>query len=81
MERTDTLITLVETFAAHAGITHWAVSMRIFGKGDFFSKLMGGSDCRTRTARRAIDWFSDNWPADLEWPAGIERPDQTKGAA
>ena len=81
MERIDTLIKLVETYAAHAGVTHWAVSMRIFGKGDFFAKLMKGADCTTRTEKRAAAWFSDHWPDDLEWPKGIDRPSKTKGAA
>lgn len=73
------VLTLAETYAAHAGVTHWAVSMRIFGKGDFFAKLMKGADCRTRTEDRVLSWFAGHWPADLEWPDGIERPSNRQG--
>ena len=37
---------------------------------EFFSSLL-----TTRRAARAIQWFSDNWPSDLEWPAEIPRPE------
>ena len=55
--------------------------MRVFGKGDFFRKMAAGGDCRTRTAVRVVEWFSDNWPADLEWPRDIARPTPSKRAA
>ncbi|KAA2314530.1 hypothetical protein E0K93_09420 [Puniceibacterium sp. HSS470] len=68
-------ITLAETLATHEGVTHFAISMRIFGKGDFFKNLKKPrADCRMRTAARLITWFAENWPSDLEWPEGIPRP-------
>ncbi len=27
-----------------------------------------------RTKVRILQWFSDHWPADLEWPPDISRP-------
>lgn len=27
-----------------------------------------------RRARKALQWFSDNWPLNLEWPSDIPRP-------
>ncbi len=83
MDQRAEIITLAEVYAAHASITHWSVSMRIFGKGDFFHKLINkGWDCRTRTAVRAKNWFSENWPDDLEWPEDVIRPDvKGKGEA
>ena len=68
------IVELAERLAAHQGVTHFAISMRIFGKGDFFKGLKGGRDCRTRTAVRALGWFTKNWPADLDWPSDIPRP-------
>ncbi len=55
--------------------------MRIFAKGDFFKKLQAGGDCRTSTADRAMQWFSDNWPDDLSWPNEIARPPSAKREA
>lgn len=75
MEQRQSLITLAETLAAHQGVTHFAISMRALGKGDFFKKLKDhGSDCRTLTAERLLVWFNQNWPDDLEWPKAIARP-------
>ena len=74
-EQRQTLILLAETLATHLGVTHFAISMRALGKGDFFKNMIEKKrDCRTRTAERLMQWFSDNWPCDLEWPEGIERP-------
>lgn len=82
MTQTQTLIILAESLAAHSGVTHYAISMRALGKGDFFKKLKGGSDCRTATVTRLMKWFSDCWPdEDLEWPADIPRPTSTEEAA
>lgn len=69
------LIELAQTLANHQGVTHFAISMRIFGKGDFFHNLITkGWDCRTRTAERVMTWFDANWPVDLTWPKHIARP-------
>lgn len=76
MTQRQTLILLAERLSAHQGVTHYAISMRALGKGDFFKKLIDqGHDCRTRTAERLMQWFSDNWPdQELDWPTGIHRP-------
>lgn len=81
MEQKDALITLAELLAAHHGVTHFAISMRVLGKGDFFKKLKDGGDCRTATAARVLAFFGANWPADLEWPRDIPRPSKSREAA
>lgn len=82
MSQTHHLIELAQTQAAHEGVTHFAISMRIFGKGDFFHGLITkDSDCRTRTAERVLKWFDTNWPADLAWPKHIARPSAEARAA
>jgi hypothetical protein len=81
MNQIHHLIQLAETLATHGGVTHFAISMRALGKGDFFKNLKEGRDCRTATANKVLQWFSDNWPADLEWPRAIARPAKTKKEA
>ena len=81
MEQTRTLIDLADLLAAHQGVTHFAISMRALGKGDFFKKLKDGGDCRTTTAARVMGFFNQAWPLDLEWPADIPRPPKTKKEA
>jgi hypothetical protein len=75
------ILALLDALCAHLGKSHWAISMRIFGKGDFFHKLQTGSDCQTRTAGRVLQWFADNWPEDLDWPKGVHRPEPTRRVA
>ena len=81
MEQKHTLTKLAETMATHQGVTHFAISMRALGKGDFFKKLMEGGDCRTATAARVLNWFDQNWPEDLTWPSDIPRPPKSKKEA
>ena len=40
-----------------------------------YSRLKRGRDVTSRRAERIIQWFSDNWPVDLDWPADIPRPE------
>jgi len=81
MTQRTALVTLATSLATHQGVTHFAISMRALGKGDFFKKLMDGGDCRTATAARVLAWFDQNWPADLEWPRDIPRPPKSKKEA
>lgn len=81
MDQRTTILTLLHQMCGHIGKTHWTISMRIFGKGDFFKGILSGGDCRTMTAARVIQWFADNWPADLAWPDHITRPDPSAKTA
>lgn len=74
MDQRTKILTLQRHLCEHLGRSHWAISMRIFSKGDFFKRLDAGRDCQTGTADRAMQWFSDNWPEDLAWPKDIARP-------
>lgn len=69
------LLILADAFGRAHGISHWAVSMRCTKKGDLFARLRAGRDVTTRTEHRIVQWFSDNWPDDLAWPADVPRPD------
>lgn len=81
MDTRTALTALADALAAHQGVTHFAISMRVLGKGDFFKKLKDGGDCRTATAAKVMSFFVRVWPADLEWPRDIPRPSKPKEAA
>lgn len=82
MDQRHALITLAQALASHQGVTHYAISMRALGKGDFFKNMIEkGTDCRTQTAAKLFVWFDANWPADLEWPRHIPRPSKSKREA
>ena len=78
---TETLVTLAKAYAAHSGKTLSTVSTYAAGDGKFFPRLQGGAGCTLKRANRIIRWFSDGWPADLEWPRDIPRPTKSKEAA
>ena len=44
------------------------------GHARLFQRLAAGASCTLRTLAKAIQWLSDHWPADAEWPPDIPRP-------
>ena len=75
---TETLVALAEIYAAHRGLKLSTVSTYAATDGKFFPELKRGAGCTLRRAARVLDWFSANWPDDLEWPRAIPRPDPRK---
>jgi hypothetical protein len=75
------LLELCAAFSAHSNLSHWRVSFLARGDGQFFHRLEHGKSCTLRTATSVMQWFSDNWPEDLEWPRHIPRPPKSKKEA
>ncbi|MFA7433676.1 MAG: hypothetical protein WCZ72_08170 [Gemmobacter sp.] len=75
------LISLCDALASHTNVSHWRVAFRVRGDGQFFSRLRKGGGCTAKTAARTLQWFSDHWPTDLEWPRDIPRPPKSEEAA
>ena len=73
----ESLIRLAGLYAAHKGLRPTTVSTYIAGSGDTFARLEDGHTITLRRAEQIAQKFSDHWPADLEWPAGIPRPPVT----
>ena len=81
---TDThthLISLSDAYGAHMIISRCRVSFLARGDGMFFKRLSEGSSCTLRNATTVMQWFSNNWPSDLEWPPHIPRPAKSKKQA
>ena len=69
------LVTLSETYAKEKGVGLWRVGHLAAQRGSFFVDLKSRKrHCQTNTYTRVLQWFSDNWPADLPWPDDIPRP-------
>lgn len=81
MPGTADLVRLCDAFADHDSVTHWAVSVRTTGRGDFFQGLKTGAGCTLATYERLISRFDAIWPEDLEWPGDVPRPDPRSDAA
>lgn len=71
---TANLLALARAFASATGRSVSTVSRIATGSGMTFHRLANGKGITTRRAAKACEWFSDHWPADLDWPAGVSRP-------
>lgn len=68
------LLSLARAYADHTGLAISTLATYAQKDGKFFDRLEKGGDCTSRVGSRVVDWFLDNWPADLEWPRDIPRP-------
>lgn len=71
---TECLIALCRLFAEHRQRSLSTISRLATGSGETVSRLERGCAITTRRAARAIQWFSDHWPEDLDWPTDTPRP-------
>lgn len=67
-------LTLARTYAAHIGRSLFTVAARVGVHPKFFQRLEAGHGCRVDTYAAVLVWFDRNWPDDLDWPAGVDRP-------
>ena len=78
---TTGILKLARQYADHKGYALATIATYAAGDGKFFKRLNDGSSCTLRTAERVLQWFSDNWDEDLEWPRSIPRPKPNKKEA
>lgn len=74
MTLTDQLLCVADLYCAAVQRSRSRLSTIIFGDGMRLDGVAAGKDIQTRSFERAMAWFSANWPADLAWPEGVERP-------
>lgn len=74
----DKLMTLARAYAAAKGrgdgLALSGISTKIFNDGKTLDRIANGGDLVTGNYERALKWFSDNWPEEIEWPTSIGRP-------
>ena len=70
----EAVICLIHRLAEATGRSPRTVSTYAAGSGDFCDRLERGADLTTRRGARVVQWLSDHWPDDLDWPADIPRP-------
>ena len=76
MSRT-TIIQMIEIISDARGRSPHTVGRLASGSGDFYIRLKRGHDLTTRRATVVMQYLSDHWPAGLEWPAEIPRPERS----
>lgn len=71
----DQLLSVAASYADLVGIKRTWLSTMIFRDGKRLDAIAAGRDLNTGTFERAMQWLSDNWPPDTDWPAGVARPE------
>lgn len=74
MPLTDQLLTVANAYSEATGVSLSTLSTKLFNGGGRLGAIASGGDLNTRNFENAMRWFSDNWPVDLRWPAGVGRP-------
>lgn len=77
---TEAIVQIADIYAAHAGLRRSTVSTYAANDGKLLDRLNAGSSCTLRRADQLLTWFSERWPADLEWPRNIPRPKSKEAA-
>ena len=73
----EQLLCVSERYSDTAGRARSRVSTIVLGSGRRLDAIAEGGDLATGTFERAMQWFSDNWPADAVWPTDVPRPAPT----
>lgn len=69
------LLTVATAYADANRIELSIASRRAIGDSRVLPRLKEGVSAPTlQTADQALGWFSANWPAGLDWPSDIPRP-------
>lgn len=74
MNDIDSLLALVDAYCAGTRLAEATVSTRVMHDGKRIELIRAGRDIGVRRCREAIQWFSQNWPIDLQWPDRVVRP-------
>jgi hypothetical protein len=74
----DDLMTLATAFADSKGWQLSTLGARVRSDQRFFVNRVPNGKFAVASGDQAMMWFAANWPADLPWPKGIERPSRAK---
>lgn len=75
----DDLIRLGRAYGRFRGLALSTVGRLAGGQGAFFQRVAAGR-VTIRRVDRAVQWFSDHWPAELAWPEDLLRPEPQPGS-
>ena len=74
MNQRIALLLLSESYSEMVGISEARISTLIFNHGARIKRIREGAGLTVASAEKAVKWFSDHWPATLDWPTDIPRP-------
>lgn len=68
------ILILAERYGSNKAIALSTVSLYASGQGRLMQRLQAGCGITVGRRDRILQWFSDQWPAELVWPEEISRP-------
>jgi hypothetical protein len=81
MNLREHLISLIEIYAKAKGLSPSRVGHVLFSSGTKYRELTEGKDITLARFEAAIKFFDANWPDDVPWPEGLQRPSLVAAAA
>ncbi|MEE7478452.1 hypothetical protein [Methylobacterium hispanicum] len=83
MSAIDRFLSVAGIYRRLTGLKTTALSWRLFGDSKKLGALESGADIQVTRYEKALQWLSDNWPADADarWPAEVPRPPKTPAPA
>ena len=69
------IVRLTDLIAPVIGRTRWATLNLCCGKTNLLAAIEDGSSFTVQTYDEVLQAYSNRWPAGLEWPEDIARPD------
>jgi hypothetical protein len=72
----DDLLTLAGLYADATGKRLSTIGVWLFNDGKKLAAIAAGADLHSGNLNAAVVKLSDHWPSDLDWPAGILRPER-----
>jgi len=70
----DRFLRLCTAYEEQTGLSRARLSTVLLSRGTRLQQLRDGGDIGSRRLDAAMQWLSDNWPADAVWPDDIPRP-------
>ena len=74
MYATQDILSLATRYAAARRIATSTLGRVATGSSTWFDRCETGR-VTIRSATSVVQWLSDHWPKELDWPADIERPE------
>ena len=75
------LVRCAQAYATARKLELVTVGRLAAGDWRFFERIESGSGFTARKYDDTMQWFSANWPANTDWPEGVERPASPQDAA
>ncbi len=74
MKLNEALICISDRYCAAKKLSRARVSTIVFNSGMTLDRIAAGKNFTNKSYERALTYFSENWPNDIEWPENVVRP-------